>query len=78
MADPSAPIPFDDIPLEDTRRMGRGPRMEPMLYATLRTTIQALSTSASPARSPGCMSSSWGSSCALRENHHILGKLARA
>jgi hypothetical protein len=46
MADLSAPIPFDDIPLEDARRMGRGPRMEPLLYETLRTTIQALSTDA--------------------------------
>jgi hypothetical protein len=46
MADPSAPIQFEDIPLEDARRMGRGPRMEPMLYDTLRQNIQSLSTEA--------------------------------
>ncbi len=34
MADDSSPIEFEEIPLEDARRMGRGPRMEPMLYGT--------------------------------------------
>ena len=29
MADRSSPIPFDDIPLEEARRMGRGPRIDP-------------------------------------------------
>ena len=37
---------FEDIPLDQARRMGRGPRMEPMLYDTLRQKIQALSTDA--------------------------------
>ena len=46
MADPSSPIHFEDVPLADARRMGRGPRMEPMLYETLRQKIQALSTDA--------------------------------
>ena len=46
MADPSSPIHFEDVPLEDARRMGRGPRMEPMLYETLRQNIQSLSTAA--------------------------------
>jgi hypothetical protein len=35
-------IHFDDVPMEQARRMGRGPRMEPMLYDTLRTKIQSL------------------------------------
>jgi hypothetical protein len=45
MADLSS-IHFEDIPLEDARRMGRGPRMEPMLYDTLSKKIQALSADA--------------------------------
>jgi hypothetical protein len=43
MADHPSPFQFDDVPLEDARRMGRGPRMEPMLYDTLRQKIQSLS-----------------------------------
>ena len=46
MADASSPIEFQDVPLEEARRMGRGPRMEPMLYDTLRQKIQWLSTEA--------------------------------
>ena len=46
MADPSSPIAFEDVPFDEARRMGRGPRMEPMLYATLRTKIQSLSSEA--------------------------------
>jgi hypothetical protein len=36
--------------LEEARRMGRGPRMEPMLYETLRKKIQSLSDHASRIR----------------------------
>src|SRR3712207_1270545 len=50
MADDSNGMAFEDIPLEDARRMGRGPRMEPLLYDTLRTKIQALSTEATRIR----------------------------
>jgi hypothetical protein len=46
MADPSSPFQFEDVPLDEARRMGRGPRMEPMLYDTLRQKIQSLSTEA--------------------------------
>jgi hypothetical protein len=46
MADQSSPLQFEDVPLDEARRMGRGPRMEPMLYETLRTKIQSLSTDA--------------------------------
>jgi hypothetical protein len=46
MAEPLPPIQLEDIPLEEARRMGRGPRMEPMLYETLRHKIQSLSTDA--------------------------------
>jgi hypothetical protein len=50
MADDSNGMEFEEIPLEEARRMGRGPRMEPLLYDTLRTKIQALSTEATRIR----------------------------
>ena len=46
MADQSSPIDFEDIPLEDARRMGRGPRMELQLYQELRTRMQSLANQA--------------------------------
>jgi hypothetical protein len=46
MADQSFPIQFEDVPLEEARRMGRGPRMEPLLYDTLRKKLASLSTEA--------------------------------
>jgi hypothetical protein len=46
MADQTSPFQFEDISLEEARRMGRGPRMEPMLYETLRQKIQTLSSEA--------------------------------
>jgi hypothetical protein len=50
MADDKPGMEFEDIPLEDARRMGRGPRMEPLLYNTLRQKIQALSADATRIR----------------------------
>ena len=50
MADDRHEMAFEDIPLEDARRMGRGPRMEPRLYDTLRQKIQSLSTEATRIR----------------------------
>jgi len=43
MAQQVPPIRFEDIPLTEARRMSRGPRMEFLLYDTLRTRIQSLS-----------------------------------
>jgi hypothetical protein len=43
MAEPRPPIQFEDVPLEEARRMGRGSRMDPQLYQELRTRMQALS-----------------------------------
>jgi hypothetical protein len=43
-------IQFEDVSLEEARRMGRGPRMEPMLYDTLRRKIEALSDQAARIR----------------------------
>jgi hypothetical protein len=46
MADQPSPFQFDDIPIDEARRLGRGPRMEPMRYDTLRQQIQTLSSEA--------------------------------
>jgi hypothetical protein len=46
MADHSPPIQFEDVPLDEARRMGRGPRMDPQLYDELKTRIPALSSHA--------------------------------
>ena len=32
MAQQPSPIHFEDIPLDEARTMGRGPRMDPALY----------------------------------------------
>src|SRR5262249_2466193 len=42
MAEHPPTFEFEDIPLEEARLMGRGPRMEHTLYATLTKKIQAL------------------------------------
>jgi hypothetical protein len=44
MAEQPPGFQFDDVPLHEARRMGRGPRMEPMLYDTLRKKIESHST----------------------------------
>ncbi len=46
MAQQSPPIQFEDIPIEEARRMGRGPRMDPQLYQELRSKIRSLSDQA--------------------------------
>jgi hypothetical protein len=46
MAEQSPPIHFEDIPLEEARRLGRGPRMDPALYQAFKEKIQALDNSA--------------------------------
>jgi hypothetical protein len=46
MADELPHIEFEDVPIDQARLMGRGPRMELMLYETLRKKIQDLSTAA--------------------------------
>ena len=46
MADSPPGIAFEDIPLDDARRMGRGPRMDPVLYDALRTKILSLADQA--------------------------------
>jgi hypothetical protein len=46
MAEQPPNFQFEDVPLDEARRMGRGPRMEPMLYDTLHHKIRSLSTEA--------------------------------
>jgi hypothetical protein len=50
MANQPSSFQFEDVPLDEARRMGRGPRMEPMIYDTLRQKIQALSSEATRIR----------------------------
>jgi hypothetical protein len=35
MAEPSSSITFENVPLDEARKMGRGPRMDPEIYHTL-------------------------------------------
>ena len=46
MAQHPSPIQFEDVSLDEAHRMGRGLRMEPMLYDTLKKKLQALSADA--------------------------------
>jgi hypothetical protein len=46
MADRSSPIQFDDIPLDEARRMSRGPRIDPDLYRALQQKLQSLDNTA--------------------------------
>jgi hypothetical protein len=46
MPEQPPPIQFEDVPLDEARRMGRGPHMEPMLYDALRKKIESLSDQA--------------------------------
>jgi hypothetical protein len=42
MASEDLAIQFEDVPLEEARRMGRGPRMDPTLYQALKEKIDTL------------------------------------
>jgi hypothetical protein len=46
MADELPSIQFEDIPLDEARTMGRGPRMDPVLYQALTGKIQSLDNTA--------------------------------
>jgi hypothetical protein len=46
MAEQFPRIQFEDVPLEEARRMGRGPRMDPQLYQELRSRMHSLSDQA--------------------------------
>jgi hypothetical protein len=46
MAEQAPSMQFEDVPREEARRMGRGPRMDPQLYSELKTRLPALSSHA--------------------------------
>jgi precorrin-4 methylase len=46
MAEQPPSIQFEDVPLEEARRMGRGPRMDPELYHAFKEKIQSLDNTA--------------------------------
>ena len=46
MAQPPSPIQFEDIPLDEARKMSRGPRMDLQLHNTLKAKIHALGDTA--------------------------------
>jgi hypothetical protein len=46
MAESVPPIHFEDIPIEIARAIGRGPRMDPGLYHSLKEKIQSLDNTA--------------------------------
>jgi hypothetical protein len=50
MAEQPPSFQFEYVPLEAAGRMGRGPRMEPLLYDTLRQKIQSLTDQATRIR----------------------------
>jgi hypothetical protein len=57
MASEAPAIQFEDVPLDEARRMGRGPRMDPALYQALKTKIQALDGAAARLALPEGVSS---------------------
>jgi hypothetical protein len=46
MAEKNVPYEFEEVPLEEARRMGRRLRMDPRIYVTLRQTLSALGNQA--------------------------------
>jgi hypothetical protein len=46
MAEQRSPIQFEDVPIDEARRMGPGPRMNPDLYRELRTKMASMSDAA--------------------------------
>jgi hypothetical protein len=49
-------IEFEDIPLEEARKMGRGPRMDPILYDALKSKISSLANNAARMNLPSGVS----------------------
>jgi hypothetical protein len=52
MAEQPPSIQFEDVPLDQARRMGRGPRMNPELYHALKQKIQSLEDTAPGGHQP--------------------------
>jgi hypothetical protein len=47
MADQAPSFQFEDIPIEEARKIGHGPRMDPEIYHALKENIQSLDNTAS-------------------------------
>jgi precorrin-4 methylase len=47
MAEQPPNVQFEDIPIEEARKIGRGPRMDPEIYHALKENIQSLDNTAS-------------------------------
>jgi hypothetical protein len=47
MAEQPPNFQFEDIPIEEARKIGRGPRMNPEIYHALKENIQSLDNTAS-------------------------------
>jgi hypothetical protein len=56
MDDRRLAIEFEDVPLEEARKMGRGPRMDPILYNALKNKISSLSSTAARMNLPSGVS----------------------
>jgi hypothetical protein len=56
MAQQPSPIHFEDIPIDEARRIGRGPRMDPELYQAFKEKIQSLGNAATRITLPEGMS----------------------
>jgi hypothetical protein len=46
MAQQPSPIHFEDIPINEARQIGRGPRMDPALYQAFKEKLQSLDNTA--------------------------------
>jgi hypothetical protein len=66
MAEQPPPIQFEDVPLDEARCMGRGPRMQPELYNVLREKIQSLDNTATRMALPEGTNPTTMKNCILR------------
>ena len=76
MAERSPIVECEDIPLDEARRMSRGPRMTPQLNRAIQEKIESLSTTAIRLTFPESMSTTTTKLRILRarqggESHHV-------
>ena len=66
MADQPSNFQFEDIPIEEARKIGRGPRMDPEIYHAVKENIQSLDNTASRMSLPDGTSPTTMKNCILR------------
>ena len=66
MASEDFDIQFEDVPMDEARRMGRGPRMDPALYQAMKEKIRALDGTAARVTLPDGTSPTTMKNCLLR------------